>query len=124
MTVPTLTDLGRRVLGHLPVWAANETAFVKAEGGPDASIRSYTLADFTARLAEDASVAPSLAEASVLESLQALEAVGVASADGEQWRMTQLGYEALVAPVEDEAQVPGAVVIDLNVATAASGAVV
>jgi hypothetical protein len=111
---PVLTDLGRRVLAHLPVWSANEKQLIKDEGGADVSVRSYTLPEFTERLAEDASLNPPLTEAAVLESLAGLQAAGLASVDGEDWRMTQLGYEALVAPVEEEAQNPGAVVVDLN----------
>lgn len=48
-----LSKLGRRFLAHVPVWAADEDAFVAAEGGPEVSVRSYTLPEFTARLAED-----------------------------------------------------------------------
>lgn len=122
MTPPVLTDLGRRVLAHLPVWSANEKKLLSEEGGADVSVRSYTLPEFTERLAEDASLAPSLTEAATLESLTALQAAGLASVDGEDWRMTELGYEALVAPVEEETQEPGAVVVDLNPAVQETGA--
>jgi hypothetical protein len=48
-----LTELARRVLAHLPIWASDEKAHVESEGGPDVSIRSYSRADFTVRLADD-----------------------------------------------------------------------
>src|SRR5207248_7289900 len=48
-----LTNIERRVLGHLPAWAEDEAWHVENEGGPEVSIRFYTAPDFTARLAED-----------------------------------------------------------------------
>jgi hypothetical protein len=127
---PKLTMLGRRVLGHLPVWAKNERAHVKAEGGADVSIRSYSLADFTERLAEDpstflvdeAQVTRSLTEAECDVSLRGLADQGLAEETDGQWRMTQLGFEAITAPDEPEAVVPGEVVIPLNPAVADSKA--
>jgi hypothetical protein len=127
---PKLTLLGRRVLGHLPVWVENENAHVKAEGGPDVSVRSYSLADFTVRLAEDPNtfvkdddgLTRPLAEAECGMSLQGLANSGLAEETDDQWRMTQLGFEAITAPDEPEDQVPGAVVVDLSPAVADSKA--
>lgn len=122
-----LTELGRRVLGHLPVWAKNEKAHVKAEGGPKNSIRSYGLADFTVRLAEDpeavvtdeAGVTRHMTEAEVEQTLQALADTGLASSDDEgQWRMTEAGYDALVTPQQRPDQTPGAVTMNLHPAKA------
>jgi hypothetical protein len=127
---PKLTLLGRRVLGHLPVWAENEKAHIKAEGGPEVSIRSYSLADFTVRLAEDPStfilddhgVTRSLTEAECGVSLEALAHQGLAEEIDGQWRMTQLGFEALTAHEEPESNAPSEVVVPLNPAIAQSEA--
>lgn len=122
MAVPTLTDLGRRVLAHLPVWAADEKALVESEGGAAVSIRAYTLAEFTARLDEDAST-PATSEADVLVSLGALADAGLAKEVSGAWNMTKLGYEALVAPVDGEAQEPGDVIVAVNPAQADAAAI-
>jgi hypothetical protein len=122
MSVPTLTDLGRRVVAHLPVWTSDEKALVEAEGGPDVSIRSYALAEFAERLGEDAST-PTLSEAEVLVSLKALSDAGLAKEVSGKWKMTKLGYEALVAPVEEQPQAPGEVVVGLNPAEADASAI-
>lgn len=112
-----LTELGRRVLGHLPPWAADEDALIEAEGGPDVSIRSYTLAELTARLAEDPSINPPLDEGGVQLALEGLHAAGLAGRRGEGWRMNKAGLEALEAPVES-AEPPGAVLVELHPAKA------
>ena len=122
MPVPTLTDLGRRVLAHLPVWTADEKGLVESEGGADVSVRAYTLEEFTARLDEDAST-PATSEDDVLVSLEALADAGLAKEVSGAWKMTKLGYEALIAPVEDEAQEPGVVIVAVNPAQADAAAI-
>jgi hypothetical protein len=107
-----LTDLGRRVLAHLPIWVEDEDAHVALEGGPENSIRSYTLPDFTARLAEDP-FTPPMDEEQVLTALEGLKAAGLASASGGKWRMLKRGHAALTAAPEPADQEPGAVVIDV-----------
>jgi hypothetical protein len=121
MAPPLLTDLGRRVLCHLPIWAQDEAAFVELEGGPENSIRSYSLEDLTVRLAEDQSIAPTLTAPQVLASLTALKDAGLASDSSGAWKMLKLGKEALVAPIEPEKQVPGEVVLELNPAIGIAG---
>lgn len=113
-----LTELGRRVLGHLPDWAADEKAHVESEGGPEISIRSYNLADFTARLAEDPCVSPSLDEAQCETCLDALVASGLASTKGGKWRMTKAGFELLTGPENKPEQVPGEVLVEVHPAVA------
>jgi len=115
-----LLNHGRRVLAHLPDWADDEAAHVEAEGGPEKSIRSYDLATFTDRLAEDIftrvapdGVARPLTEPEVKLSLDGLIAAGLASEQDGQYQMTQAGRDALIAPAEEEDQVPGAVVLEL-----------
>jgi hypothetical protein len=129
MSVPTLTALGRRVLGHLPVWVKNEKAHIKAEGGAAVSVRSYSLADFTSRLAEDPSTfvvddngPRSLTEAECGTSLAALADQGLAEETDGEWRMTQLGFEAITAPVEPATNAPDEVVVPLNAAVSQSEA--
>jgi hypothetical protein len=127
---PKLTLLGRRVLGHLPVWVNNEKQHVEAEGGKDISVRSYTLSEFTLRLAEDPAtfvkdedgVTRSLTERECEISLQGLLQIGLAEVKAGDWRMTKLGYEAIVAPDEPEDQVPGAVTVGLHPAVGESKA--
>lgn len=120
---PILTDLGRRVLGHLPTWWSSdvEAEYLESEGGPEQSVRSYDLPTFTRRLAEDIAIAPPLDESQVLDCLMALKDAGLASDSTGEWRQLKLGYEALNAPVEEEAQVPGAVVVDLHPAEGIAG---
>ena len=119
-----LTDLGRRTLGHLPVWAEDEDALVEAEGGPEASIRSYDLPSFTARLAEDP-FTPDLGETEVATVLNTLCEAGLATVDEESghYRMTQAGFDALHAPREDYEGEPGAVFMDLAPAVAKASAI-
>jgi hypothetical protein len=120
--MPQLTNIERRVLAHLPVWHADEAWLVENEGGPDVSIRSYSLPDFTARLAQDASTkvqGRSLTEAECLQTLQVLASRGFAE-ERDGWRMTQAGFETLTGPSEAEDQVPGPVQVDLNPAVAES----
>lgn len=117
-----LTDLGRRVLGHLPVYAEDEEAHIEAEGGPELSIRSYTLEKFTARLAEDES-SPDMDEGHVLDALTGLADSGLCGEDESGgWRMTKGGLDALLAPSEID-QVPGAVLVDVNPAQAKANAI-
>lgn len=114
MSSPKLTDLGRRVLGHLPAWASDEPALIEAEGGVHVSIRSYDLATFTARIAEDQSIDPPLSEDAVLATLEALKQNGLASDSLGKWKMLKLGFAALTDEAENETQAPGAVVVELN----------
>jgi hypothetical protein len=117
-----LTDLGRRTLSKLPVYAKDEAAHVEAEGGPDVSVRSYTLAEFTVRCAEDPAIQPPLSEAQVHVTLEALAAKGLAVERKDGWKMTKAGFDALHAPVEDEEQTPGAVTVGLHPAVAEADA--
>jgi hypothetical protein len=114
MPAPKLTDLGRRVLGHLPAWASDEPTLIEAEGGVHVSIRGYDLATFTTRLAEDQSIDPPLNEDGVLSTLEALKQNGLASDSSGKWKMLKLGFAALTDEAENEAQSPGAVVVELN----------
>lgn len=110
-----LTELGRRVLVHLPVWAEDEDAHIAAEGGPGQSVRSYNLESFTRRLAEDTNVHPPQTELDNEQTLEALVAAGLAEkTPDEQWRMTKAGYDAIHAPREDVEQVPGEIFLDLQ----------
>lgn len=113
----TLTELGRRVLGHLPAWAEDEAALIEAEGGPDISIRSYTLDELVERLAEDPSIDPPLSAAAVQAVLDVLKSLGYASGRGGDWRMNKVGLKAIEAPVENN-EPPGAVVIEMHPAHA------
>jgi hypothetical protein len=126
-----LTELSRRVLAHLPVWARDEKVHVEAEGGPDVSIRSYSRADFTVRLADDSSTrildqagaSRSLNEAECEVSLRGLADQGLAVEKGGQWRMTRAGFATLHAPIEPGALVPGEVVVEANPAHTDSKAI-
>jgi hypothetical protein len=118
-----LSDLGRRVLGHLPVWAKNEKALIKAEGGAKESVRSYNLQQLTERLLEDPHTAD-MSEDQVLVCLEPLVEHGLAEVDKDgNYRMTQAGFDALHAPRDDaEEQVPGEVFLDLAPAQATATA--
>ncbi len=110
-----LTELGRRVLGHLPAWAADEKAHVAMEGGPEISIRSYNLADFTVRLAEDRTVSPSLSEIECEQSLNALVDAGLAARNkAGEWRMTKAGFELLTGAENKPDQQPGTVLVETH----------
>lgn len=135
-----LTELGRRVLGHLPRWHEDEAWLVAEEGGPENSVRSYTLAQLVVRLAEDRSThdeagTPTLDPGKVQAALDALaakglcehvveptEIAGVTHVDA--WRMSQLGFEALnFVHEQEQADVePGAVTVPLHPAVHESGA--
>jgi hypothetical protein len=117
--MPPLSKLGRRVLAHLPAWAEDEAAHVEAEGGPEVSVRSYTRAEFTIRLAEDECIQPKLTSADVDVALAALAEQGLAE-ERDGWRMTQAGFDALHAPA-DEGE-PGAVFLDLKPAKISTAA--
>jgi|SRR5580704_5197502 hypothetical protein len=109
------SDTERRVLGHLPVWTADEDAFIQAEldGGAAQSIRSYTLAELTARLLGDGSIPPRTEE-QVSVFLEGLESKGFAeNADG--WRMTEAGLAALSEPaLAEHEQTSGPVQIGIG----------
>jgi hypothetical protein len=130
MPAPTLTALGRRVLAHLPVWSSDEPALIKAEGGPENSVRSYSLPAFTERLAEDRSTVVveddekrPLTEAECEAALRALADQGLASDATGEWRMLKAGFEALHAPIEPDGVVPGPVVVQANPAHTKSHAI-
>lgn len=118
--VPALTELGRRVLGHLPVWVEDEAARIEAQGGPEHAVCSYTPSELTDRLAEDPSIVPALAEDEVATALSGLASQGLASQSAEDWRMTELGLEALTNPAERPHEKPGAVTLELHPAQESS----
>lgn len=117
-----LTELGRRVLGHLPVWAEDEDAHVKMEGGPEVSIRSYPLEDLTGRLAEDPCIDPPLSQDDVASALAGLSGEKLAKSTADGWRMTKQGFEAITGPQEKPGQVPGAVVVETHPAVVEANA--
>lgn len=119
--MPRLTELGRRVLGHLPVWAEDEAKLVEAEGGAGHSVRSYTVEEMVQRLIEDPSVEELNADA-VQVLLEALHANGWASQKNGEWRMLKAGLAALTAATDD-AEPEGAVSVELHPAVHDSNAV-
>jgi hypothetical protein len=134
-----LTNIERRVLAHLPDWAADEAWHVENEGGPEVSVRSYSLPAFAVRLAQDVNTQVEgrpLTEGECLQTLQVLAsrgfaesfdkalAVGTEIASVEQhWRMTEAGFEALIGPAQEPDQVPGPVQVPVQPASVESGAV-
>jgi hypothetical protein len=150
-----MTDLGRRALGNLPAWAEDEDAVIEEEGGPQLSVRSHSLAEMVGQLVPNVEamitdtegVKRPMTEAEVEVTMDALVAEGWAEkvtrtqltyedgedgepvetpVDVEHYKMTQAGFDALHAPVEEKPdQKPGAVALNLHPATndaAASGA--
>jgi hypothetical protein len=107
------SDIERRVLGHLPVWASDEKAFLDEEG--DGSIRSYTLPELTIRLAQDPCI-PTRTENQVQTFLAALETKGYASEDDGGWSMTEDGLKALTDTpgLAEHEQTPGPVHVGLS----------
>jgi hypothetical protein len=107
------SDVERRVLGHLPVWAADEEAFRAAEG--EGSIRAYSLQDFTARLAQDPCI-PQRSEEQVQAFLSNLAAKGLASEIEGSWSMTEAGLKALqdTPGLSEHEQTPGPVQVGLS----------
>src|SRR5438445_13082076 len=112
-----LTHIEKRVLTHIPDWAADEAWHVENEGGPDVSVRFHTLEEMTRRLAadlgaridnEDGSVRP-ITEPEVLQTLQVLEAQGLAEERDGGWRMTEAGFNVLTGPAKEPNTVPGPV---------------
>jgi|HubBroStandDraft_5_1064220.scaffolds.fasta_scaffold05682_14 hypothetical protein len=87
------SDVERRVLGHLPVWTADENAFRVEEG--ENSIRSYSLPELTVRLRQDACI-PARTEEQVQAFLSNLAAKGLVSETDGAWVMTEAGLRALV----------------------------
>jgi hypothetical protein len=89
------SDIERRVLGHLPVWAADEEAFVQAEldGGAKESIRSYSVGELTARLLDDKSI-PARSEDQVAAFLESLQEKDLAVETDGRWGMTKAGVLA------------------------------
>jgi len=122
-----LTKLGRNILTRLPVWAEEEDAHVEAEGGPENSVRSYTLSEFYAERVADAQTLPPMTPQQTEVALDALVDAGYASKDDEgRYRMTEAGFEAIHEPEPDSGLTaegePGAVFLDLKPATLNSGA--
>lgn len=115
-----LSYVGRRVLAHLPVWHADEPWLIEQEGGPEVSIRSYSLPELTARLLEDEST-PDMDEGQVGLVLSELAKAGLCE-DRDGWRMTEAGYEALVDPTPPQDQEPGPAFLHLNPGRLASNA--
>jgi hypothetical protein len=107
------SDAERRVLGHLPVWAAKEDTFRAEEG--ENSIRSYSLPDFTVRLAQDPCI-PRRSEEQVQAFLSNLAAKGLASETDGAWSMTEAGFNALmsVPGLSEHEQTPGPVHVGLS----------
>lgn len=117
-----LSYVGRRVLAHLPAWVEDEKAHVEAEGGPDVSVRSYTVAELTERLLEDHGT-PDMTEAEVERVLEELSESGLCvERKGGHWRMTKQGFEALTDPTPPENQTPGPAVLELHPGKVASDA--
>ena len=108
-----LSYVGRRVLAHLPVWAEDEAAHIEAEGGPEESVRAYSLPDLTSRLLEDGAT-PNMAEDVVATILEELAGAGLCEETADGWKMTQLGFEVLTDPTPPENQTPGPAFIDLQ----------
>jgi hypothetical protein len=110
------SDTERRVLGHLPVWAADEEAFIRAEldGGAKESVRSYSVGELTARLLGDRSI-PGRTEDQVAAFLGGLRERGLAEETDGRWKMTEAGLDALGAPaLADHEQTPGPVQIGIG----------
>lgn len=107
------SDVERRVLGHLPVWTADEDALRTEEG--ENSIRSYGLSDLTVRLAQDACI-PQRTEDQVQAFLSNLAVKGLASELGGVWSMTEAGLRALmdVPGLSEHEQTPGPVQVGLS----------
>jgi hypothetical protein len=115
-----LSYVGRRVLAHLPVWVKDEKAHIKAEGGPELSVRSYSLVELTERLLADQSTVD-MDEATVEGILKELAKAGLCE-DRDGWRMTELGFEVLTDPTPPEEQTPGPAFIHLNPGVAVTSA--
>jgi hypothetical protein len=125
-----LTELGRRVLGNLPAWAADEAAVIAEEGGPERSVRSHSLAELASQLAVNTAVQAlgangPLTPDEVQAALLGLAEKGLATEADGQWRMTQAGFEAITASVPDDGAPAGAVTVEthpaqLNASAAAS----
>lgn len=112
------SDRERRVLGHLPVWAADEKKLIKAEiaGGAQKSIRSFTTAELHGRLVEHDTpnsgvVAGEDADGNVIRrpltveevqtTLEALKEKGLVSLGSKsEWKMTEAGFLALTTDGE------------------------
>ncbi len=111
------SDRERRVLGHLPVWAADEKKLVKAEvaGGAEKSIRSFTTDELHARLVEhdtpnsgvmvgEDSAGNVLRRPLTIEEVQtildALKEKGLVSLSEAEWKMTEAGFLALTTDGE------------------------
>lgn len=134
--MPELSYVGRRVLAHLPVWAEDEAAHIAAEGGPDVSIRSYTLEDLTDRLLKDGAT-PDMDVHKVEAILTELAGQGLCETEQREvppreegeapsevpaWRMTKVGLEVLTDPTPPKDQTPGPAFIDLQPAQIESSA--
>ena len=117
MGLRPLNDLERRIVAHLPVWVEDEAAHVAAETEVHgASVRSYSLDEFTARMAGDP-FSPELTREQVALALQACVHEGWAWRDGSgeepRYGMTKVGFESLHLRPEQTEQTVGSAVIDL-----------
>ena len=122
-----VTDLGRRILGHLPVWVADEQATVEAQGGAQIAEVAFTTKELTERLAEDpftryknGTETRPMTEAEVQHAVESLQkqglcelAAGVAPPATEGWKMTETGYNFMQEP-PTSADPPGVAVIELS----------
>src|ERR1039458_7153757 len=122
-SIMELSHIGRRVLGHLPVWAEDEAAFIELEGGPEKSIRAYGTEEFTARLGEDSGT-PAMTVNEVETCLGELAKQGLCTETEDGWRMTEAGFDALheVRPQLGSAVV-GPAFVDLHSASLDSNAI-
>jgi hypothetical protein len=108
-----LSYAARRILGNLPVWHPDEAWLIEQEGGPEQSVRSYSLPALTARLLEDRGT-PDMDEAKVAEQLGELAGAGLCEEAEDGWRMTQFGFEVLTDPTPVEDREPGPALIELH----------
>lgn len=113
--MPQLSYIGRRVLAHLPVWAPNEKAHIKAEGGPEVSVRAYDVTALEVRLGDDTAT-PAMSLGELAAVLAELMTQGCCEETPEGWRMTQQGFAVLTDPTEPEGQARevGSAFVDLH----------
>lgn len=94
-----LTDVQRRVLGHIPVWrdeSVRESVIEHEVASGHRSIQSYTTTELLARLATDRGLRAEDNKPGVFErTLDELEGAGFAVDGDEGWTMTEAGFDAL-----------------------------
>jgi hypothetical protein len=113
------SDAERRVLGHLPAWAADEDAVqqheVESGGG---SHRSFTVVELTERVNKDKGMAIGQRTPEQMGAFLAnLKAKGFASDAEGRWSMTEAGLSALVdgPALAEHEQTPGPVELSIRV---------